>query len=255
MRRQQLMALLMGLLLAHRLPASMAETIRITNGEWPPFTSEDLPQRGPLSRIVAESFALEGIRVEYGFFPWKRAYQYAQRGTWQGSIGWAPTADHLRDFYMSDPVLVLDKALFHLATTPFDWTSIEDLRRWRVGGTAGYSYGAEWDRAVDEGRLTVEEVALDEQNIRKLLLGRIDVAAMEIDVAHYLIRTLLTPEEAASLTHHPKLLMQTPICLVLSRQSQESPARLDRFNRGLRRLKDSGRYDAYMRDLHPGNDH
>jgi polar amino acid transport system substrate-binding protein len=223
-----------------------AEVVRITNGEWPPFTSEKLPHQGPLSRIVAAAFALEGVTVEYGFFPWKRAYDYAKTGKWDASVGWAPSAEHLQDFYMSTPVILVDKALFHLKSTPFDWKTIDDLSQWRVGGTSGYSYGVEWDQALKFGRLKVEEVNLDEQNIRKLLLKRIDVAAMEVEVANHLIETLLTPAEAALITHHPRLIMQTSICVAFSRQEERSPALLARFNRGLHRLKDSGRYDEYL---------
>jgi polar amino acid transport system substrate-binding protein len=231
---------------------AMAETIRITNGEWPPFTSERLAHKGPLSRIVTEAFALEGITVEYGHFPWKRAYDYAKTGKWDGSVGWAPTPKHLHDFHMSTPVITVDKGLFHLKNIPFDWKSIDDLRGWRVGGTAGYAYGDEWDRAVREGKFKVDEVTTDEQNIRKLLLRRVDVVAMEVDVANHLIRTLLTPEEAATIMQHPKLVMQTPICLALSRQSARSPELLKRFNRGLQRLTENGAYERHIQELHTG---
>lgn len=244
---------LAGILLAllSLLPTDApAETVRITNGEWPPFTSEQLPNKGPLSRIVAEAFALEGVTVEYGYFPWKRAYDYARTGKWDGSVGWAPTPKHRQDFLMSKPVLMVDKGLFHLKNIPFDWKKIDDLKGWKIGGTAGYSYGDEWDRAVREGRLQVEEVTVDEQNIRKLLLRRIDVIAMEVDVAEHLMRTVLTAEEAATIAQHPKLLMQTPICLALSRKSERSAALLARFNRGLQRLTESGAYDRYIQELH-----
>jgi polar amino acid transport system substrate-binding protein len=230
----------------------IAETIRITNGEWPPFTSENLPDKGPLSRIVTEAFALEGITVEYGYFPWKRAYDYAKSGKWDGSVGWAPTPKHIQDFHMSTPVITVDKALFHLKNIPFDWTTIDDLKGWKVGGTAGYSYGDDWDKAVKDGRLKVEEVTTDEQNLRKLLLRRVDIVAMEVDVANYLIRAHLSPEEAAMITQHPRLVMQTPICLALSRQSARSADLLTRFNRGLRRLTESGAYERSLQELHTG---
>ena len=231
---------------------AMAETIHITNGEWPPFTSEQLPNHGPLSRIVTEAFALEGITVEYGYFPWKRAYDYARTGKWDGSVGWAPTPKHQQDFHLSKPVLTVDKGLFHLKNNPFDWTRIDDLKGWKVGGTAGYSYGDEWDEAIKDGRLKVDEVTVDEQNIRKLLLRRVDVIAMEVDVANHLIRTLLSPEEAAMIVQHPKLVMQTPICLALSRHAARSPELMERFNRGLQRLTESGAYERYIQALHTG---
>ncbi len=96
-------------------------------------------------------------------------------------------------------------------------------------------------------------MTVDEQNIRKLLLRRVDVVAMEVDVANHLLRTILTPEEAASIVQHPRLLMQTPICLALSRKSERSAALIARFNRGLQRLTESGAHARYIQELHAGN--
>ena len=223
------------------------EVVRISNGEWPPFTSADLPHGGILSRIVTQSFALEGITVHYAYLPWRRAYQEAKQGKWDGSVGWAPTPEHRRDFHMSAPVLQVDKALFHLDSVPFDWKTIDDLRRWRLGAAAGYSYGVDWDRAARSGQLYIEEVATDEANLRKLLHGRVDAVAMEVEVAEYLMHTRLTAEEAVQIRQHPRLLSRMPICLALSRAlGERGPQLVARFNHGLHRLKESGSYDAYL---------
>ena len=48
---------------------SKEQVIRLANGEWPPYTSKDLPNYGLGSQIVSEAFAEVGIKVEYGFFP------------------------------------------------------------------------------------------------------------------------------------------------------------------------------------------
>lgn len=226
--------------------------LRITNGEWPPFTSKSFVHGGVLSRIVAEAFALEGIDVRYGYFPWKRAYVYARDGIWDGSVGWAPTPAHLRDLQMSEPLVHVDKALFHLKSVPFDWKTIDDLRKWRIAGTAGYSYGAEWDQAVLDGRLEVEEVALDEQNIDKLVSGQVDAVAMEVDVAEYLIRTRLSKADADRVARHPMLLMSTPVCLSLSKKLRDAPAMIERFNRGLAKLKANGKYARYLVESRKG---
>jgi len=230
-----------------------AETVRLTNGEWPPFTSSRKTGNNDiLSLIVAEAFALEGVTVEYGYFPWKRAYDYAKSGKWDGSVGWAPTPEHRADFHMSQPVLTVDKGLFYLNSTPFDWKSIDDLRSWRLGAAAGYSYGESWDQAVKQGRLKVAEVSLDEQNIKKLIRGRVDVIAMEAAVASYLMPRILTAEESATVVCHPRLITRTPISLALTRQSDKSPQLLERFDRGLKKLIESGRYAKYMATLETG---
>lgn len=253
MRGQRWRIGILSMLLALGGTAVAGESVRITNGEWPPFTSRQLANGGLLSRIVAEAFALEGVTVEYGYFPWKRSYELAKSGRWDGSVGWAPSSEHRRDFEMSEPVIFVGKGLYHLKDTTFDWKVIDDLNRWRVGGTAGYSYGDEWDRAVKAGRLRIDEVTADEQSLRKLLLRRIDVIAMEVEVAEYLIQTILTPEEAAAIVRHPRLLTQAPICLALSRQSARAPGLLLRFNRGLQRLKDSGKYEQYVGQVGRGD--
>ncbi len=64
MRRLMSLTVATYLLLSSSATSLAGETIRITNGDWPPFTSEQLPSGGPLSRIVSEAFALEGITVE-----------------------------------------------------------------------------------------------------------------------------------------------------------------------------------------------
>ncbi len=53
--------------------AQTSKVIRLTNGEWQPYLSEDTPHHGFASHIVTEAFALVGVEVEYGFFPWSRA--------------------------------------------------------------------------------------------------------------------------------------------------------------------------------------
>lgn len=84
----QLAARLAGIVLIVCSTAQAGETVRITNGEWPPFTSEHLPGGGSLSRVVWEAFALEDVTVEYGFYPWKRSYEYARAGRWHDSVAW-----------------------------------------------------------------------------------------------------------------------------------------------------------------------
>ena len=53
--------------------AQTRDTIRLTNGDWQPFMSKNGPHHGIASHVVTEAFALVGVEVEYGFFPWKRS--------------------------------------------------------------------------------------------------------------------------------------------------------------------------------------
>jgi polar amino acid transport system substrate-binding protein len=212
-----------------------------------------LLHHGVLSRIVTEAFALEGVSVEYGFFPWKRARMNAQRGGWDGSMAWAyRRPDFVPFFLFSEPILTVPKTLFFLKSHPVKWNSIEDLRGLRIGIAAGYTYGEEFDRAAKDGVFTVEEVTRDEQNLRKLLKGRVDAVAMEIDVAFFFMQTELTPEEAGRIAHSEKLLMEAPMCAVFPKCLEKSPRLVVALNRGLARLRESGLLDTYVRESREG---
>ena len=104
------------------------ETIRLSNGEWEPFLSQNYEHYGVLSRIVTETFALEGITVEYGFFPWKRAMALAQDGDWDGSIIWGYNQNRAKHFIYSDPVSERDWGVFSFER--------DDIRLEHIGGFA-----------------------------------------------------------------------------------------------------------------------
>ena len=68
--------------------AQTRDTIRLTNGEWPPFMSKNGPHHGVASHVITEAFALVGVEVEFGFFPWARSLKLAKEGVWDGSAAW-----------------------------------------------------------------------------------------------------------------------------------------------------------------------
>ena len=71
-------------------------------------------------------------------------------------------------------------------------------------------------------------------------------------MAEYLIRTRLSKADADRIVRHPSLLVSTPVCLSLSRKLRDAPALIERFNRGLAKLKASGRYSGYLAESRKG---
>jgi len=248
--------LLFACLISMNAVAQAQESVQLTNGEWPPWLSKDLKHHGVLSRIVTEAFALEGIQVTYGFFPWKRAYHEAKRGTYDGSVVWSKNADREADFYFSDAIFSDEKVLFHLKTSRFDWNTTDDLRQMEIGATLGYSYGSAFDGAAAAGRLKVNYVARDEQNLRMLLSGRIHVFPCNLRAGYELIHNKFKLEDARRFTHHPKILYAKPYHLIISRKTGERGLHLIRlFNNGLRRLRESGKIQQFFIESENGTVH
>jgi polar amino acid transport system substrate-binding protein len=228
--------------------AQTQETIRLTTGKWQPYTSRSAPHYGFASHIVTEAFALVGVEVEYGFFPWKRAMKLAREGKWDGSAIWYDTEERRENFFYSDPIVPSTQSFFHLKSYQFDWDQFEDLADLRVGGTSEYSYGAEFDASEEAGVFKTHRAISDEVGLTNLLKGRIDVFPGELLVTYEQIRDTFSEEEAALFAHHPKHISQAPLHLILSKKVPESEQMRDLFNEGLRQLKKSGKYDQIIAD-------
>ncbi len=228
------------------------ETVRITNGEWPPYLSEHLKHYGVASRIVTEAFAQEGVQVEYGFFPWARALNEVKIGTWDAGAVWFRSPERDIDFIISDPVVDVQYVLFHLKSKPIDWDTLEDLKQYTIGATLVYDYGEQFQKAEEAGEIKVERVPSDEQNFKKLLAGRIDVFPLDIEVGYSMLKDTFTPEQIALLTHHPKPIRTASLHLLLSRKVEENEARAEVFNRGLKTLRDGGQIEQYLEESRRG---
>ena len=228
--------------------AQARDTIRLTTGKWQPFTSKSAPHYGFASHIVTEAFALVGVEVEYGFFPWKRAMKLARDGKWDGSIIWYDTEERRADFFYTDPIAPATNSFFHLKSYQFDWNQFEDLTDLRVGGTSEYSYGAEFDAAEQAGVFRTYRAISDEVGLTNLLKGRIDVFPGELLVTYEQIRDTFSKEDTTLFTHHPKAISTLPLYLLLSRKVPGNEQIRDLFNEGLRQLKETGIYDQILAD-------
>jgi len=229
--------------------ASAAESVRIAIGEWQPYLSSEAPHYGFATHIVTESFALQGIDVEYGFFPWKRSYLISKNGkSWDGTAVWLHTEDRANFFHYSDPVVQTNTSFFHLKSVDFNWTTVEDLIGKKLGVTIGYSYGSDFDLAVKNKVIESETSPNDELNLQKLYKRRIDIFPGEVMVMYSLVREMFPSEIAEKFTHHSKALLESSQYLLLSKANPDNVRLMKLFNAGLKMLKESGRYDEIIAD-------
>lgn len=228
------------------------ETIRLASGEWSPYQSKNLKYYGVASRIVSEAFAMEGIRVEYGYFPWKRSYKYAEKGKWDGTFLWFDTSERREIFYISDSVVDIQYVFFHLKSYSFDWNTIDDLGGIEIGGTLEYNYGDAFQNAEKTNKIKVHRVAADEQNFKRLLKGRIQIFPNDLDAGYEILHKHFTPEQVNLFTYHPVPVKAAPHHLLLSKKIKRNQRMLETFNKGLRILKESGKVEQYLSESRQG---
>ncbi|TRO17139.1 transporter substrate-binding domain-containing protein [Ectopseudomonas mendocina] len=226
-----------------------AERVRLTNGEWPPYLGETLPHHGVASRIVAEAFALQGVEVQWEFHPWARSLKMAEQGQRDGSAVWLYNPEREQRFHISEPVVESGYYLFHLKDRAFDWANIEDLRDLRIAGTRGYDYGEAFQRAEAAGKFEVMRLNGDEQGLRQLLAGRIDLFPVDKVVGFDLLYQKFSAAERQRLSFHHKPLRSDSLHLLLSREVAGNTELMQRFNRGLAQLRDSGKISRYLLEI------
>lgn len=234
--------------------ASADSTVHISTGEFPPWSSESLKHKGFTNHVISEAFKLEGYDVEFTFYPWKRAYDSAKSGDrFQATSYWYPSDERAAEFHYSDPIQEDAVVFFHLKENPIpEWETLEDLNGKVIGATSGYTYTAEFWEAAESGRIEVEKAASDELNFKKLLKGRIDLFPSDPLVGQKLLNELFGPEVADKVTYSPKPLIAPSGHLLVSKELKNAQKLISDFNKGLQKLKESGQYAEFQKNLIAG---
>lgn len=234
--------------------ATASELIRITTGEFPPWTSESLKHGGFTNHVISEAFKLEGYEAEFTFYPWKRALEAAKDGDkYHATSYWYPSDQRKEHFLYSDPIQTDAVVFFHLKDNPLpDWETLDDLQGKRIGATAGFTYTEEFWEAARSERLDIEVAETEELNFRKLLRGRIDLFPSDPLVGRKLLQEYFGTKAAEQVTYHPKPMFGATGPLLFSKKADSVEEALAAFNRGLKRLRESGRYSLFQADLVAG---
>jgi len=222
------------------------EPLRLAVFEYPSFLEQDAEGLGLEPSVVSAAFEQVDIDVEFSFYPAARAIKMARQGDYDGTLGWVRSEERERHFFFSDPVAEAPLVFFHLTDFSFAWKEYDHLERLEVGTVIDYYYGAEFHEAQDAGRFETDVAAHDLLNLRKLLGGRIELTPINLYVGRYLIERNFDSETARRFTHNPTPLKVSVHHLLFPRALEESESRLELFNEGLRKIKESGQYQEIL---------
>jgi polar amino acid transport system substrate-binding protein len=226
---------------------ALAQTITVATQNNEPYEAQvDGQVVGLFSEIVTAAFKKVDVDVVYAFVPWKRAYLMAKDGNADATMPWYKTVDREQDFLFSDPVVLTVNKFFIVKDrsipTDFQWNSVADFKKFRVGGVDGYWYQEEFRK----NGIQLDLAMSDRLNVKKLRDGRFDTFVADELIGWYLIgnefpgrtkefATLDKPESVCS-SH-----------LIAAKRNAKSMALISEFNRGLLLLIESGEYDRIRR--------
>lgn len=220
--------------------ATQAEPVRLANGEWPPYLSEHLKKGGFITHFTGEAFSASGYEVQFDYLPWKRGYEEAKIGYFDGSIIWSKNEERAEYFLFSDPIFELSTSLFQQVDKHYNINSIEDLAGLQLGGMLSYIYGTE--ELEKAGIVEIQRNTSPEANFKKLLLGRLDFVLENTDVGGEIVRQMGLAEQIKA---HPTTINHRDYYLIISKNSPRAKELLEAFNRGMAELKAQGKLRAY----------
>ncbi|WP_241566935.1 ABC transporter substrate-binding protein [Hahella sp. KA22] len=239
-------------LLCRAVDAAAQEEITVAIGEWAPFMSESYPDYGVVPHIISEIYQKAGVKVVYGFFPWKRSYTLVQRGEWHASAIWGKTLERETDCYFSDAVYTGEIVLFYRKNNPVVWTGLkEDIQGLTIGLPLGSAKAKPLEEAEKEGMVSYD-VGVDHILVfRKLLAGRFDALDENKAVGLFNLQSQFTAQEREKIGHTDPV-ESWPYHMIFSRKSNASSRFMEIFNAGLSELKQSGRLDEIWEAFYRG---
>jgi polar amino acid transport system substrate-binding protein len=224
------------------VPARAQKTVTLATLDWPPYIGEELPEKGYVAQIAVKAFERAGYSVKIDFLPWNRAVDDTWHGSYDAYFPEYYSEEVQRRFFYSEPFPGGPVGFFKLKTTRLQFESLEDLKPYTIGVVRGYINSAEFDAA---NFLHKDVADNDLSNLKKLLLGRIDLAVIDKYVGFYLIKQNF-PDKVGELEFLDPPLNVQDLYLCFPKNSDKSAELLKAFNAGLNKLREDHGLDRII---------
>lgn len=215
------------------------KTIHLVTLQYPPYEYADGDEiDGIAVRIVEEAFSRMEYDIRIELLPWARALSMVKSGEADGvfTAYKTPAREAFAD-YSAEVLLPQIVALFVRHDADIDYTgNLRDLSDYTFGTVTQVSYGPQFDSLVEEGILRVDTVDTGEDNIEKLLSGRVDIIASNRLGALHILQQRGDLELVRELS---PALQSIPSYLAFSKANDLTDVR-DDFDRVLREMRRDG---------------
>lgn len=173
--------------------------VRLVSLEWQPYSGVALRDQGAAAAVVKAAFQAAGYSVDIDFYPWARAVHLVEADNeYDGIFPVYYSAARSRWLDCSDTIGHSPLGFAERRKAPVAWSVLADLHAYKIGVVRDYVNTEAFDSMVAAGRIDVEVVGSDLQNLQKLAHGRIDLAVIDRYVLEYLLKGPLFKESAAA---------------------------------------------------------
>ncbi|QDG79586.1 transporter substrate-binding domain-containing protein [Labrenzia sp. PHM005] len=222
--------------------SAAAEQISIVTEHLPPYSYlEEGQARGLSTEVVQAVLEETGHTSDIQFMPWARAYQTAltKPNTLVYSIARTPKREDL--FAWIGTIAPFGAALYQRADAPpMELHSLSDARFLYVGVYRGDAKEA---ALIEHGFENLQTTDDDRLNLRKLMLGRLDMIAIDDSVIGPLLKDEgIDPKQLKKVMPIKELSGQ----LYMAFNKASDPELVKTFKEGLVTIKENGLFDQIL---------
>lgn len=162
---------------------------------------------GVLVDILRYIESKSDIEFDIKLYPWKRAYEKAKNAE-AAIVGLSMTKERLEIFDYTDPIYYDEVVLVVLKGQEFKFDDIEDLKGKIIGGTAGASYGDEYNYGA-EHVFKLDPAGTYPQKLLKLLNGHLDAVA--VSPGRYALDAIINEDQRLIASKHKFSILPKPL--------------------------------------------
>jgi polar amino acid transport system substrate-binding protein len=222
--------------------ASQAETLKIATTDREPYVGKALKGEGFNAEIVTEAFKRSGYTVKIDFMQRDKAIEDATKGTYDAVFPEYYSKDRAKDFIYSNFISNSLLAFYRRKSSHITYKTLKDLTPYKIGVVKGYINTEEFDKASYLKKLEAET---DEENLRRLANGEVDLIVIDKLAAQYLIKTTISEASGKLESIEPPLIIH-PLFVVFPKKLPASEKRAKEFDKAYESMEKDGTIKALM---------
>jgi len=231
--------------------AVSSNTLPVVTVEFPPFGYSDHNNNatGASTEIVTTALARMGYTPNIDIIPTKRAQQMTEMGLYAALFTVTKSKQRATYCLFSDPIAHIADVFFKRKSDKTSWEQLEDVGTKIVGATDGYNYATTFQDAVRQGKLKTDIIADQQpelQHLKKLTMGRIDLAICERSVCTYLVKKHSPDFDSVDFIPKPIGPVRS-FHTCFARKRADAPRLVTQFNHELKIMREKGVIQAILK--------
>jgi len=246
MIKKVLFCFLLYLLSFLHIPLSYAKTVTLATTVWAPYVREGV-YKGYAYEIVIAAFKQAGYDVRVVFMPWDNAVRAVNDGQVDGLFPEYFSKRRLKTIIFTEPFSGGPLGLFKKVNSGIHFPvsnpnrdqklTFDEMKKYRFGVVRDYINTEAFDNAHN---LKKVYAASDEENLRNLYEGKVDLVFIDKYTAEYLLYHVLPVEYREQMVFMQPPLGYKKLYVGISKKVSNANQLVKDFNKGLSEIKKTG---------------